>query len=795
MRRFQNIILAIGASCSALTASLAEPSTPTPRDSTISLSPEVVPPFGPALEDRIRNRPASEAKVTVNPAGAVQLEVNGQVEPLMVGGIKGFVAHDKMRVKVWKDAGYNLVFVYYDLGYMCSRFGYVSPTLYNRSFWDGPNRYVREDVEKVLWRVLKVYPNAKIILWPWIDVYPGWAEEHPDELMRNDQGQGIIVKSHFERPGDNPKMEDKERLAWSFFSEVFRKDTGEMLREFVHTVETSLPGKQVVGYILGGGQDAQLYAWDPPDYSLQENPSFWADYSKPALRAWKIWLEKTYQTPAKLSEAWGFPVASFAEAQAPKAINLVGPQAYHDPLKEKQEIDWLRFMAEGRADLCSHFAAVVRKEVRRPVLVGVSGGDGGARYAMTATGKLLRDPNIDLLFHQATYGAERRLPPSTGGINAMLGSHSLHRKLFLADMDQRTWISKSLGGTTNLGVITFSDRSVGRATNMDQLRSMWRREIATLWANGAGPLWHPLVDPDTYEDQEIKDELKFLREQAPGFVPSSAKAESGEVAVIYDEQSISYLKGALAKRHGEWTDVQQSQLNASGVPYRLYYADDLREGLIPPAKMYIFVNLLNLDAPLRAAIDKLKANGTTLVWMQASGFAQAAQPELVGQAIGLALKPLVNSSAEAGSKSVMETSASLSIKAESLSRDLQGGWRVDDPQARALGFYSGTGEVGAAMREHDHWRTIFIGSHVLDSQLINSLAEIAEAWRLAPAGNVVSAGEGWVSIQPLKEGKVSLHLREPAPLKALWPETINEPMAAQHALNLAPGTTYIFKTE
>jgi hypothetical protein len=52
-----------------------------------------------------------------------------------------------------------------------------------------------------------------------------------------------------------------------------------------------------------------------------------------------------------------------------------------------------------------------------------------------------------------------------------------------------------------------------------------------------------------------------------------------------------------------------------------------------------------------------------------------------------------------------------------------------------------------------------------------------------------------VSIQPLQEGKVTLHLREPAPLKALWPETINESVAAQHALNLTPGKTYIFKTE
>lgn len=761
----------------------------------VAASPETVPPLSAGLEDRIRKNAPVEARVTTGPEGDVHLEIDGKPAPLMVGGIKGFVAHDKMRVKVWRDAGYDLVFVCYDLGYMSSRFGYVSPPLYNRSFWDGPDRYVREDIEKVLWRVLRVYPNAKIILWPWIDVYPDWADRHPGELMRNENGQGFIVKNHFERVGDDPDPEKKERLAWSFFSEVFRKEAGEMLREFVHVVETSIPGRQVAGYVLGGGQDAQLYAWDPPDYALQNNPALWADYSEPARKAWKAWLRKKYGTAAQLAEAWKVPMESFEEAEPPKAANLVGPESYHDPLKERREIDWLRFLAEGRADLCSHFAAVVRGTVKRPVLVGVSGGDGGARYAMTATGKLLRDPHIDLLWHQATYGAERRLPPATGGMNALLGSHALHKKLFLADMDQRTWVSKPIGGgQATFGVISMTDKSVGRAQDMDQLRAMWRRELAQLWANGAGPMFHPLVDPDTYEDDAIKQELKFLREEVESFAPAAVGDGAGDLTVIYDEGAVAFLKGALAQRHADWTDRQQSELNASGVPYRAYYADDLREGRVPASKMVLFVNLLNLDEPLRQAVEKLKASGTTLVWLQGAGFAQAAQPDLVSQTLGLSVAALAGAGKESEGQAAPVSNPLPGVDDRSLTPDPQIGWRVTDPQARGLATYPDTQQIGAAMREHENWKTVFIGSHVLNRKAIHSLAEIAGAWRLAPAGNVVNVGRGWASIHPLESGRVTLRLQAPAPLRALWPETLSQPAALEHELDLSAGKTYLFKT-
>lgn len=696
----------------------------------------------------------------------------------------------KLRVKVWKEAGYEFVMVPYDLGMMHSGYGWVTPPLYNRAFWNGSGDYMCEDVETVLWRVLAVYPNAKIVLWPWIDVYPGWAETYPRELMRNEEGKGVIVSTHFLRTGSDPDSQKTERYAWSVYSPVFREQGAETLRKFIETVKGTVPGQRVVGYFIGGGQDAQLYTWDPPNYTLQQDPSSCGDYSEPAILAWRQWLKKRYQTPQKLSEAWGVPIQNFEEAKPPKAASLLGPEPLFNPATEQRSIDWRRFLAEGRVELVSWFAKVIRDAAGPDVLVGASAGDGGARFGLSASAVLLQDPNLDMIWHQATYG--QRLPPNTGGINAMLASHALHKKAFVADMDQRTWVGETIKGEKKIGKISFSDQSVGRAADIGQLRSMWRREMAMLWANGAGADFHPLGGPQSYEDEGIRQELKYLREKSVEMPVPAPTAQAGDIAVIYDERSISYLKGALSKLHNQWANAMQAQLNASGVPYRLYYADDLRNGLIPPAKIYLFINQLLFDEPLVREVEKLKRNGNTLVWLQGAGYAQAStQPDLVSKTIGMKIKPYDGAEFK-GKRRSLEGFSATAIRTQSLTTEGIVGWSVDDENALPLAFYPEEKGVGLAYRDHVAWRTFFVGGIILSPKFINALAEFCGAWRMAPAGNVVSAGTGWVSIHPLKDGEVELRLAKPATLKSWWPETLSSSQAQVHSLDLKAGTTYIF---
>jgi hypothetical protein len=751
---------------------------------------EEVPPLTDEGRAALRGLPPLAANVVRQPNGAVVLNLNGEPVPLMLGSLTMFTPREKLRVRVWKEAGIPFVMVPYDLGMTNARYGWVTPPRYNRSFWDGPGKFVREDVETLLWRVLSVYPDARIILWPWMDVYPGWDEAHPGELMRNEEGKPFIVSTHFLRVGENPDRAKTERLAWSFFSPVFREQASDVLREFIATVQASACGRQVVGYVMGGGQDAQLYAWDPPNYALEKNPLSAGDYSESAIRAWREWLKKRYGSVKVLSRHWGVAVGTFDEIIPPRAAALHGPAAFFDPQTERNCVDWRRFLAEGRAELSMVFAKVAREAAGKDVLIGVSGGDGGARFGLTANGKLLRDPNINYLWHQATYG--RRLPPDTGGINAMLGSHALHGKLFVADMDQRTWVTEALKGDKKFGEISINDRSVGRAPDLAALRSMWRRETTQLWAGGAGPDFHPLGGAESYEDDAIKEELRFLVEKSRQIAVPSPDQMAGDVAVIYDEASVSYLKGGLNRLHNDWASVLPAGFRASGVPARFYYADDFREGLVPPAKVYVFANPLEFDETFIREVEKLKGGGKTLVWLQGAGWAQRDDPAKVSDVLGLKVEPASRKPVDPVTQGVPEEIFSQVFASQKLNSEGGLGWAVNDAEAVILGRYPDSAAVGMACRDHGTWKTLFVGNSTLAPGFINAVAEWSGAWRLAPAGNVVSAGPGWVSVHPLTTAEVELRLSAPAALKAWWPETLSSPESLTHRLPLSAGTTYIF---
>jgi hypothetical protein len=87
-----------------------------------------------------------------------------------------------LQVKGWKDAGIPLLAVYLDVGVYNPRLGYKSPLLYQaKPFWDGQNRFHPKQVSEVLERIVKVFPEAYILLCLRMDAYPEWPKEHPGE--------------------------------------------------------------------------------------------------------------------------------------------------------------------------------------------------------------------------------------------------------------------------------------------------------------------------------------------------------------------------------------------------------------------------------------------------------------------------------------------------------------------------------------------------------------------------------------------------------------------------------------
>lgn len=687
------------------------------------------------------------------------------------------------------------------------------------TFWRGCKDYEPAMVDRLLGPILAVHPRAKLILWLEVHPYRSFTGKHPDAVIRNDRGDSAVALGHFQRfePADSKTpLKGNEYHAVSFFSETYRAEAGEMLEVFVRAVEASPAKEAVIGYLIGGGQDNQQYAYAPPDGALASTPANWGDYSQAARRAFLGWLQRRYGGDvAALNRSWQSALSSFAEATPPPAADLAGPPAFHNPLREMRAYDWKRFLAEGRSEFIIAMADRIRSAATRRVIIGTSGGDGGHRRDNTATGLLLRAKSLDFYLHQATYGV--RIPPSAGGINAVLDSYGANGKLFLTDMDHRLWTKARTSGDSRIsGYVTFNDDTVGHARDMAMQRDMWRREYARLWVAGNHGAWHmSFAKPSDYDHPEILAEIRFLHERMRAAVSRNSKtARAGgdaEVAFIFDEAAVDFARSALSEFHAAGMIGQWRESHASGVPIRYYYAQDLRDGLIPPAKLYVLQNLVHIDEVMAGRIRKLREAGATVVVLQGTGMAQlrAGKVNFLDEALGIKLRPLDTVATAAGTPAKAQIASShpllvadrwnpaaSSFNADRL-KEIEGiALTVADPRASVLGYYPKSGMPAVASIEVPNGgKVIFAGAYNLSREAISRLAAYAGAWRVAAPGNVVVANDELLMLHPLNDGPVEITTKHPTALRQLPPGEIVTPESAMHSLTVKAGTTFLFELQ
>lgn len=701
-------------------------------------------------------------------------------------------------------AGLDTIVLFANLGTYHSRRGYVAPLQHMREFWRGYRDYDFSQIEALLAPPVQANPQVKIILWLGIDAYPEFGQRHPDSIIRNDRGDRLIATTHFIRFDPVPPPAGKpEHEAVSFFSPDYRMEAAEALTAFVQGVRGSPYAGHVIGYMVGGGQDGQQYSWSPPDHLLQTSPENWGDYSPAARQAFAGWLEQRYgHDLAALNAAWRGQLAGFAEATPPPARDLCGERPFLDPLTERRAYDFKRFLAEGRAEFIIHLAQTLRRVAGEAALLGACGGDGGHRRDNTATSLLLRSPALDFLVHQATY--DTRLPPATGGLNAVLDSYAVNGKLFLTDMDHRLFTAPKPAATA-IGVVSFNADTVGWAADLEMQRAMWRREYARLWVSGNNAAWFSNFAPvAAYDHPGLREEMRFLHERSAVVIARNARQAQGppaaEVAFICDESAVDYARAALTEFHMAGMANQWREAHLSGVPCRFYYAEDLREGKVPFAKLVVLQNLLDVDAALAERIRALRAAGANVVALQGTGLVQLARGEgdRLKSVLGLTIR-LVTEGETVGPVPLTTTQALVqadqwlpavdAISTESLKEPTGATLTVTDPEASVLAHYPRSKQPAIVAAG----QTVFVGAYTLSRGLISRLAGWAGAWRVAPPGTVVAADDSLLMLHAMQSGEIEVLLRHAAALTEVPPGDLQSPTGLKHRLQLTAGKTYLFE--
>lgn len=730
-----------------------EEAQPAPAPRYEAPTPETLPELAPA-QAAVKQRPY--ARATMKMVGArPRLFVDGKETPfawyVSAFGGPGYFANSQ--IGDFAKAGVHVYLAPLVLGN--GLYGAKGP-------WLGKNQYDFSVLDDILWRILRVDPQANVIFYMCCDPYPGWGAENLDDVTQDQNGLKAIVGMHPKSWGGQPGP--GERFAPSLVSHKMRDDVTETLKKLVAHVDSSEAGKAVIGYHVAGFNDGQWFQWasfDPANLHL-------ADYCPGAQEAFRDWLSHRYHTspdgPIVWSEepfqkAWNDPTVTTMDARVPGADKLWADRVFVDPKTERDVADYQRFYSEGVAENIMYLAGVLKKESKRPIICGTYYEDITCNSANhIALGRFLNSGEIDYLAGPAAYAI--RMAGYQGAVRNVFGSTCLHGKQFLTEEDWRSWHSVPNEPENNF--------SWGRAETAEVHNAMVRRESGMMLAFGIGTWWYDMCGGWFRDDQimsGIAEAVRAFRQELP-----DKDSPRGDLAVFVSEESDSYIRMRYAGQYRYQGVVQQiEELNTAGVPYRLYLQSDLGKIKLPEHKAYLFLNPYLITPEQRKAIEGLKRDGKLLAFVHSPGRIGAADAAKTASDItGIRLRALsvileqmrppspVKIDKQHPLLRGMDDSVFMTAGAPA------GGLEVTDPEASPIAEYSDQMAIGCAARDFGKWKSVFIGSPGVTADFLHNLAAWAGCWTTSPAGDAVYASQHFLTIHALFPGHKVLRLAQPS---------------------------------
>ncbi|MGO8749467.1 MAG: carbohydrate binding domain-containing protein [Thermoguttaceae bacterium] len=730
-------------------------------------TPEVVPPLTPELRATIAKR--SRARATVEIRGErPRLIVDGRPTPF-AWYVSAFGGPDFLRntqIGDFMRAGVRVYLVPLVLGN--GLYGVKGP-------WLSKDRYDFSVIDDLLWRVLRVDPKGYVVFYMCCDPYPAWGVENPDDVTQDQNGQKAIVAMHPKRWGNDPGL--GERFAPSIVSLKLREDVAATLRRLVAHVESTEPGKAVIGYHVAGFNDGQWFQWasfDPANLHL-------ADYCPGAQEAFRAWL-KTRSSHGESAKDVGVP--SFER--------LWGDKVFIDSKTEQDVADYQRFYSEGVTESILSLVGLLKKESKRPIVCGTYYEDITCNSANhIALGRFLNSTALDYMAGPAAYSI--RMAGCQGAVRNVFGSTTLHGKMYLTEQDWRSWHSGPDPDPQN-------NFAWGRAETADIHNAMVRRECGMMLAFGLGTWWYDMSGGWFRDDQIMAGVAEAVR--AFDLELADKKQPQADLAVFVSEESDSYIRmryGGEYRYRGIVSQIEE--LNTAGVPYRLYLQSDLGKVKLPDHRAYLFLNPYVTTPDQRRAIEALKRDAKLLAFMHAPGIIGSADPaktasEITGLKLARFNRGKVSSKAAGTTPNGMlallagiedEVIMSPTPPANALA--------VVDLQATPLTTYENSKAVGAAARDFGAWKSVFLGSPGTSAGFVNHMAKWAGCWVTSPPGDAVYASQHFLTIHAIFPGHKFLRLKAPAKVTDLTSGEIVSERAQQIELDMQRGQTRWFRLD
>ena len=637
--------------------------------------------------------------------------------------------------------------------------------------WIGPGQYDWTRFDKYFAKLLELVPDAFLLprLHPYAPEW--WKESHPNELVKCglpiDAGQYKAAAQIIEGGFNWTSLGDP--YAASFASEVWKKDTIGMLRNFLRHMEASPLKSRMMGYQISGMHTGEWHyigcRWLP-------------DYSVP--------MEKV-----------AGPIPS-----TERRINKGGP-LMRDPEKDRDIIEFYQKYHKNTAETVASFAKVIKEETERRVICGTFFCYVLENVMIQEAGHLvpepvLRSPDIDYIATPYTYqrsnvpGNQRwdsdviddagnwlgraRGVGGDGAYRVLSESIRRNNKMFISEMDPSTYLEpyrRSEGGSgseTVEGTLKILQRDLGQVFATGHAG----------WLFDFGHLMPPFkANKGWFDDPPMTKLIKSFVDSGNTHRPRLDISPVSEIAAVYEAKSWLATEHWWAEEpwenfgivisdfFGHWVVNSQARtINRVGAPTDFLYRFDLKPDDRSRFKLFLMVNTFFLTAEeVKQLQDLFKGSSATVVWFYAPGYigSDRFEPKQMEALTGFSFRRIDEQGPmmikcqidDSGTKFYRE----FGVKKPHYPRFavVQG----EDKGIRIHGRWTDNNEIAFASKEHNGFTSIYAGTGPLPVEVLRWIALKAGVTMWSSKPDNVRATKGAAMIVASDNGERTVRFPQP----------------------------------
>ncbi len=608
--------------------------------------------------------------------------------------------------------------------------------------------------DEVIYETLAANNDALVMVNFGMFAPPWWIEQNPDHELLCDNGSQYIA------------IDNEVSLA----SEKFREEAGEVLRLLIRHMKEQSYYNRVFGIKIGGGQS---YEWMLRGTGANQGP----DYSPVSREGFKKYLKKVYGTEEALQKAWGDSTVTFETAEAPgwkernATTNVYAGDADTGKLS-RNIVDWNLWLNEASADSFLYYCQIAKEETDGQIIVGgyngylwTSNSYDSQGMAHTAAERVLDSEYVDWIASPISYN--ERILGQSDTYMALIDSVQEHGKLYIAEQDNRTYLSSSYAGAPWDANWDFS---IGQTRTVADTIYQQKRDFANAMINGAG-LWQYDMYGGWLDDDQIYQYLSDAKAEYDFSVFLDRDVRS-DVAIFVGDETYAYMRAGQPNMVYTLMEPmlmqQRKHLSKMGTGYDTYTLSSLIDGKVEPHKLNIIFSPFEITGEMSEAIDKyLKCNGQYVVWVYLPGISDghSLSTEHMKQVTGFDI-------------GIVEEKSGLQVKlAQSdnvLTQGIEGlvygnstpnsvsplTYIKDTTDVTVLGYnMDGARKPGLGIKDMGDWVSIYSSAPCLDVRLLRNMLKLADCHVYSESNeDVIYANNHYVALHSDAAGEKTITL-------------------------------------